>query len=73
MALFKEAERICRELRNVECLVISLVKQTFILSQQYHHHEALNTAEEAYKLASGYGYTALAQQILLILEKIRRG
>ncbi|MDD5189217.1 MAG: tetratricopeptide repeat protein, partial [Methanoregula sp.] len=73
MKLFKEKERICRELGNVNGLAISLINQALILAQQNRHQEALSYAEEAYRLASGHGYTALAKQILPILEKIRKG
>jgi hypothetical protein len=73
MKLHKEEERICKELGNVVSLARSLANQALLLSQQKRHREALSAAEEAYRLASGHGYTALAKQILPILEGIRKG
>jgi hypothetical protein len=53
--------------------VRSLLNQAIILSEQKCHREAFTAAEEAYNLASGHGYAALAKQILPILEKVRKG
>lgn len=63
MALLKEQERICRELDNVEGLAISLMNQANIRRQQGDQKAASVLITEAYNLAAGHGYTALAQQI----------
>jgi hypothetical protein len=72
MELHKKQERICRELSNVEGLAHSLAQQAVVLALQNHLPEALAAAEEAYRLASGHGYAALANQILPIVEARRR-
>ena len=73
MKLYKEEERIYRKLGNVDDLAKSLINQAIVLSQQKRHRESLSAAEEAYQLATGHGYAAVAKQILPILEKIRKG
>ena len=72
MRLYKEKERICRELGDEAGLATSLVNQALVLIQDPQcSREALALAEEAYSMASGHGYTALAQQIKPILDNIR--
>lgn len=71
LARLAKSQGNCRELGNVESLARSLGNQALILAQQNHIREALTAAEKAYQLASGHGYTALAGQILPILERIR--
>jgi len=73
MALHKEQERICREMGNVEGLAISLVNQAGLLGLSMRRpREALPLAEEAHRIATRHGLTALAKQIEPILEKVRQ-
>jgi tetratricopeptide (TPR) repeat protein len=73
MALHKEEERICRELGLVEGVARSLVNQASVLGLRMHcPGEALPLAEEAHRIATRHGLTALARQIEPILEKVRR-
>jgi len=72
MKLHKEKERICRELGNKEGLAYSLANQAMMLYENMHKpDEALLLAEEAYRIATGHGMTALAQQIKPIVDKIK--
>jgi tetratricopeptide (TPR) repeat protein len=68
----KEVEQICRLLNNINCLAICLVNQAIILSHQNRHWEALSTAKQAYRLATGIGYTSLAKQISQLIEGMER-
>jgi len=73
MALHKESERICREMGNVHGLAISLANQANLLAfSRRRPGEALPLAEEAYRIATRHGLTALAKQIEPMLEKVRR-
>ena len=72
MKLHKEKERICKELGNKNGLAISLANQASLLYENMHKHdEALLLAEEAYRIATGHGMTALAQKIKPIVDKIK--
>jgi len=72
MALHKEQERICRELGNKQWLASSLINQAFVLGLKKNQpKKALPMADEAYRLASGSGYTSLARHIDGIRAKIR--
>ncbi len=72
MTLLNEQEQICRKIGNVNNLATCLVNQSQLFSQMKRHNDALSAAEDAYNLAFGRGYTALAKQILPILEMLRR-
>jgi hypothetical protein len=71
MALQKEAEQISRKVGYPVPLARSLANQAELLSQRGKAREGLPLAEEAYRLAAGHGHTALARQIVPILEAIR--
>lgn len=72
MKLYKEQERICRELGNVNGLAISLANQASLWGLGMGRpRDALPVAEEAYRVASGHGLTALAGQVKGILEEVR--
>jgi hypothetical protein len=72
MALYKEQERLCRELGKKDGLSISLGNQALLMSDKLgRHQEALPLAEEAYQIASTHGLAGTANQIKVILEKIR--
>ncbi len=72
MKLLKEQERICKELGNKNGLAYSLANQAYLLHKNMHKtDEALLLAEEAYRIATGHGMTALAQQIKPIVDKIK--
>jgi tetratricopeptide (TPR) repeat protein len=72
MALYKDQERLCREFGNKDGLSTSLINQAELLSDKLgRHQEALPLAEEAYQIASTHGLTQIANQIKVILEKIR--
>jgi hypothetical protein len=74
MALHKEKERICRELGDTAGLARSLANQAFLLGLTMGRpRAALPLAEEAYRLASQHGLTALAQQIRPILYRLQGG
>jgi tetratricopeptide (TPR) repeat protein len=72
MALHKKKERICRQLGNFEGLAISLANQAVVLTQGGEAGEGLSLLEEAHRLASRYGYAALAGQIEPILNSARQ-
>jgi tetratricopeptide (TPR) repeat protein len=73
MALYKEQERTCREMGSPKGLAFSLGNQSKLIAfRRRRPSEALPLAEEAYRIATGHGLTALAKQIEPILEKIRR-
>jgi len=73
MALHKEKERICRELGLVDGMAISLVNQAAQLNFKMRRpREALPLAEEAYRIATRHGLTALARQIEPILNAVRQ-
>jgi len=59
-------------LGNVENLATSLINQSLVLQQMGRAREGLPLAEEAYQLATGHGYVALAKQIEPILNAVRR-
>jgi tetratricopeptide (TPR) repeat protein len=72
MRLLKEQERICRELGRPEGVAISLANQAVLLAAELDRpREALPLAEEAYRIATGHGLTALAGQIKPILDSVR--
>ncbi len=72
MKLYKEQERICKDLGNKEGLAISLANQAGLLNNNMHKSdEALLLAEEAYRIATDHGLTALAQRIKPILDAIK--
>lgn len=72
MRLHKEKERIYRELGNKEGLAISLTNQAELLHNNMNKTgEALLLAEEAYRIATDHGLTALAQQIKPFVDKIK--
>jgi hypothetical protein len=73
MAIHKEQERIYRDLDKVDGLAYTLINEALILTQQSCLNKALSVAEEAYQLASGHGFTELAQQIAPILKMILEG
>ena len=71
MKLHKEQERICKELGNKEGLATTLANQAILLYEHMHKaDEALLLAEEAYRIATDHGMTALAQQIKPIVDAI---
>ncbi|MBI3797858.1 MAG: DUF4062 domain-containing protein [Deltaproteobacteria bacterium] len=71
-ALLKEQERLCRELGDPNGLATSLANQAFLLARDRSRpREALPLAEEAYRLATNHGLTALARQIEGILTQVR--
>ena len=72
MALLKEDERTCRQLGNPENLAISLINQASTLNAMGLPREGLPPAEEAHKIATSHGYTALAETIEPILSKVRQ-
>ena len=73
MALLKEEERICRQLGDPAGLAISLANQASLLGLTMGRpREALPLAEEAYRLASQHGLTALAEQIRPFLDRLRQ-
>jgi len=72
MGLHKEVERLCWELRNIDGLAISLINQAVLLvGKMGRVSDALSVAEEAYRIATAHGLTALAQQIKSILDGVR--
>ncbi len=72
MALLKEQERMCRELGEPQGIATSLSNQARLLAQNLDRaQEALPFAEEAYRLASDHGFTALAQRVKLVLDAVR--
>jgi tetratricopeptide (TPR) repeat protein len=72
MALFKQKEDICRRLNNPDGLSRSLFGQAALLADKRKQPQhALPLAEEAYRLSTQHGLTALAGQIQPILERIR--
>jgi len=72
MVLYKEQERLCKELGNKDGLSRSLINQANLLSEKMNRpREALPLAEEAYRLATDHGLTALAGQIKPILDAVR--
>jgi len=70
MKLYKEQERICRELGNKEGLASSLINQALCLMYSNQPQDGLQIAEEALKIANDYGYLALAKKIEAILQGI---
>ena len=72
MALHQEEERICRQLGDAEGLVSCLVNQALRLMQMGLARYGLPLTEEAYRLATGHGYIALAQHIKAIRNDVRR-
>jgi len=72
MALHKEEEAICRQLNNPDGLAISLVNRGLLLGLQMGRPaDGLVLAEEALRLATTHGYTALALQIESIVKELR--
>jgi tetratricopeptide (TPR) repeat protein len=72
MALHKEEERLCRELGNPEGLARSFANQALLLAEGMGSPlEALPLVEQAYRLATDHGLTALARQIKPILDMVR--
>ena len=69
MGLYREQERICRELGNNDDLATSLANQALLLAGDLSRPgEALTLAEEAYRIVTDHGLTALTQQIKPILD-----
>lgn len=73
MALLKEQERICRERGNPKGLARALANQASLLGRMNRPGEALPLAEEAYRLASQHGLTALVQWLGPILDRLQGG
>jgi hypothetical protein len=71
MRLYKEQERICRELGNKYGLEISLGNQANILYDRGDLDGAMKLAQEAYDLATKHGYVAQAKRIKEMLDGIR--
>lgn len=74
LALYHEKARLCRELGagENEGLAIALVNQARILAADLNQPgPALRLAEEAYRLAAGAGYSALAGQVAGVMAAIR--
>jgi hypothetical protein len=72
MKLYKEQERICKELGNKVGLATILANQAILLYKHMHKpDEALLLAEEAYRIATDHGMTALAQRINPIVDMIK--
>lgn len=72
MALYKEQERLCRELGTPQGLALSLANQAVLFaSSRGRRRDALDLAGEAYELASSHGLTALAERIRPILDHVR--
>ena len=71
MALYKEAERLCRERGDVRGLSISLANQAELLFEKMNRpREALPLAVEAHRLAAEHGYAALSEQFKAILDRV---
>ena len=71
--MHKEAERICRQLRNVNGLCISLVNQGDIHGKKGDKEIQVRMVEEALSMAQEHGLNALALQIERILKQITGG
>ncbi|MBM3320891.1 MAG: tetratricopeptide repeat protein [Candidatus Eisenbacteria bacterium] len=72
MTLLKDVERICRELGNPEGLALSLASQASALAfGMKKPGEALPLAEEALRISTDHGLTALADQIRPIVNQVR--
>jgi hypothetical protein len=73
MALHKEKEWICRQLGDPANLARSLANQALLLGLTMGRpRAALPLAEEAFRMASQHGLTALAEQIRPFLDRLRR-
>jgi tetratricopeptide (TPR) repeat protein len=77
LALLRQAERLSRDLGNPEGLAIVLLRQAELLAGPAGRpDEALGPAEEAHRIASGHGLTALAEQVeavLTVLQTVPKG
>jgi hypothetical protein len=72
MRLHQQQEAICRELGNVEGLVISLANQAILLEQSPgKSREALPLAEEAHRLIAGRGMASREKWVKSVLEDVR--
>ncbi len=69
--LFKEQENLCREMDDISSLIYCLFNQAvFLIHNTNRPNQALNLAEQAYKLAEHNGFINLVQRINSILELI---
>ena len=73
MALFKEQEKICRKLGNQKDLAVSLINQAIAFYKKDESKNARSLANEAYLIASQYGYSTIAKDIDEIRKRIRWG
>lgn len=74
MKLYKEKERICRELRNMSGIATSLINQALcFFEMDPRKRKSLQLAEQAYQIVVEYGYIQLAEQIKPILQEIKAG
>lgn len=72
IALYKEQERICRQLDRKDYLATSLANQASLLARyEGRPQQALPLAQEAYRLATDHGLATLTEWIQPILEDIR--
>ena len=71
MALYREKERLCRELGNPEGLPVSLANQAEMLSSaRGRRREARRLADEALAIATRHGYQRLVPEIECIRDSI---
>jgi len=79
IAHFEDGEELCRKLGNIEGLVKHLIAQGAIHAENKHKTLAIESspilyterAQQAYKLASEHGFTALADRIKQILASLK--
>jgi hypothetical protein len=69
MALYKEQERICRELGHSAGLARSLANQAAVLAKRGSRRGASRLTREAHHLATRHGLTRLARQTRQIRRK----
>jgi len=72
MEVHKEQEVLCNKVGDIEGLAHALLNQAIILCKKKCYQEAITAAKEAQRLSEAHGCTALAEQISLILARIRK-
>lgn len=70
LKLLKEMEHISREIDHVQHLAECFRDQSKIMVEQVRFEEGLSFAEEAYRLATEYGFATLAGEIGQIIDYI---